>query len=109
VTAAGVGGSPDSAASRHLAAENEKLRAQMVALREQAAAAEDARRQARLAAENAAVERDEYREQAEELQQQLKEVMHVREACWGCGVAVCWYWELWLCLGPAAALAFEPM
>jgi hypothetical protein len=72
-----VGGSADSAASRQLVVENEKLRAQMVALREQAVAAEDAQRQARLAAENAAAERDEYREQAKELQQQLKEVMHV--------------------------------
>jgi regulator of replication initiation timing len=78
-----------------LAAENEKLRAQMVALREQAAAAEDARRQARLAAENAAAERDEYREQAEELQQQLKEVMHVCGACWGCGLVVGGCRELW--------------
>ncbi|WIA29047.1 hypothetical protein OEZ86_011560 [Tetradesmus obliquus] len=70
-----MGGHPDSAASRQLAVENEKLRAQMVALREQAVAAEDARRQARLAAENAAAERDEYRGQAEELQQQLKEAI----------------------------------
>jgi hypothetical protein len=56
----------------------------MVALREQAAAAEDARRQARVAAENAAAERDEYRKQAEELQQQLKEVMHLQGAWWCC-------------------------
>lgn len=58
-----------------MASENEKLKAQLMALRQQAADAEEARRMAVLAADNAASERDEFRDRAQELQEQLKEVM----------------------------------
>jgi chromosome segregation ATPase len=66
--------SADDAALRQLAAENEKLRAQVVALRDQAAQVEDGWRQARLAAESAASDRDDYKAQVQELHDQLKEV-----------------------------------
>jgi uncharacterized coiled-coil DUF342 family protein len=58
-----------------LSSENEKLKAQLLALRQQAAEAEESRRLAVLAADNAASERDEYRGQVQELQEQLKEVI----------------------------------
>jgi hypothetical protein len=64
-----------------MASENEKLKAQLVALRQQAADAEEARRMAVLAADNAASERDEYRDRAQELQEQLKEVMPAGLVC----------------------------
>jgi alanyl-tRNA synthetase len=67
----------NSTAAKALASENEKLKAQLVALRQQAADAEESRRMAVLAADNAASERDEYQGQVQELQEQLKEVMVV--------------------------------
>lgn len=67
--------SSSNAAAAVMASENEKLKAQLVALRQQAADAEEARRMAVLAADNATSKRDEYRDRAQELQEQLKEVM----------------------------------
>lgn len=74
-----AGSDGDTAAMKQLAAENEKMKAQIAALKDQAAQAEDARRQARLAAENAAAERDDYKTQVQELEQQLKEVLNVSQ------------------------------
>jgi hypothetical protein len=67
----------NSMAAKALASENEKLKAQLVALRQQAADAEESRRMAVLAADNAAAERDEFQGQVQELQEQLKEVIVV--------------------------------
>lgn len=66
-------------AAGQLRAENEKLRAQLAVLRDQVAAGDDARRQAKLREERLASERDDYKQQVEELQEQIKEVS--REGC----------------------------
>jgi hypothetical protein len=94
---------PTSVTAKVLSLENEKLKAQLVALRQQAAEAEESRRMAVLAADNAASERDEYRSQVQELQEQLKEVMQshggsIWEVLLGAGTS----WE-----GPRLGLAVQ--
>jgi len=72
VAAAAAGGA--TAGAEQLRAENEKLRAQLTVLRDQVAAVDGAKKQAKLREDRLASERDDYKQQVEELQDQLKEV-----------------------------------
>lgn len=87
---------PSSDALKQALVENQKLRAQLQALKDQGTNAEDSRRQARIREERLTAERDDYKQQVQELQEQIKEVMTCcwcERACKACGLVsdgICW-------------------